>query len=41
MLHRHLTGNIYQQYELYTALTRETFKGGMPKRIGQRGADSW
>ena len=25
----------------YTALTQETFKGGMPKKIGQRGADSW
>ena len=40
MLHRHLTGNIYQQMD-YTALTRETFKGGMPKRIGQIGTDSW
>ena len=40
MLHRHLTGNYINNMN-YTALTRETFKGGMPKRIGQRGADSW
>ena len=41
MLHRHLTVNIYINNMDYTALTRETFKGGMPKRIGQRGTDSW
>ena len=40
MLHRHLTGNMYQQYELHSFDTRD-FKGGMPKKIGQRGADSW
>ena len=41
MLHRHLTAATFINNMNYTTLTRETFKGGMPKRIGERGADSW